>query len=277
MGPQPEPVAADAKIRRAIGHLNEFNAMEASWHAEGPHHVEVVDDPDGADRDRWVYRAVGRTLPAVDLGMVLGDAVHNLRSALDHLVWRLVHANDPSSAGKNTSFPAFRDPGSRTAAEVRSLVERCAKGASKPVREELASLEPFEGGRHELLWALNYLDIVDKHRVLLTAAGAVRQVEVDYGGVMDRLAEGLGFPAGQGAMPDLRIGINQAETTFPVIDGTVLFSASPKGHFAGNEVAFPIFVALGEPDPLRGHPAGETIARLVGAVREVVATLRVHL
>lgn len=48
----------------------------------------------------------GRVLhpPPLRLGVIVGDLVHNVRSALDHLVWQLVLANaqQPTRA---TQFP----------------------------------------------------------------------------------------------------------------------------------------------------------------------------
>lgn len=42
-----------------------------------------------------------------------------------------------------------------------------------------ARLEPWETGRDSLLWAIHELDRVDKHRLLLSVAGALTGIGLD--------------------------------------------------------------------------------------------------
>src|SRR5262249_18777159 len=76
------------KVERAIHHLIELRG-EIARIESGPY--ELVEVRDGATGDRtWVLRAddaAQHLLGWSMYGVIVGDFVHNLRSALDHAVW----------------------------------------------------------------------------------------------------------------------------------------------------------------------------------------------
>jgi hypothetical protein len=80
-----------AKIRRAETHLGEFDREWKLWLKSNPY--AVLDYPN-ADKTEWtfhVHRFNEAVKPESDtFGIVVGDYVHALRSALDQLVWKLV-------------------------------------------------------------------------------------------------------------------------------------------------------------------------------------------
>jgi hypothetical protein len=70
-------------------------------------HFRIRDEQDSETLEH-TYRFIDAdSFPREIVGHV-GDALHNLRSSLDHLVWRLVIANGKKPCRKN-SFPIF-DP-----------------------------------------------------------------------------------------------------------------------------------------------------------------------
>jgi hypothetical protein len=111
--------------------------------------------------------------PVPDNFMVpLGDCVHNLRSALDHLACHLVRVSHGTSPDK-ASFPVWS----------REFRTNPCTGAEEPclqldvtpaIRERIDAIQPYKGtDTGERLRLLHKLDIVDKHRgQLLTAAAA---------------------------------------------------------------------------------------------------------
>lgn len=96
-----------AKIGRAEKHLKEFEAERVKWRESSPYailpyingnqwtaRVHRIDTKVKAERDVW--------------GLIIGDYVHALRSALDHLIWQLVTvANGITPTEKTESSIAF--------------------------------------------------------------------------------------------------------------------------------------------------------------------------
>jgi len=105
-----------------------------------------------------------------DLSLIVGDAVHNLRSALD-LAWNTlidILQNERSipveSPKKSRKFPVM---------ETRVGVENALNGIKVktlcPSLFELivSDIQPYEAGQAGVIFALHNLDISDKHLVLL--------------------------------------------------------------------------------------------------------------
>jgi hypothetical protein len=92
--------------------------------------------------------------------LIVGDLVTCLRASLDHLVWVLAALKRPYP--KNTEFPILDAPNER-------FMRRCTKGVPTEARRIIVSLQPYLGRQPEairshLLWRLNKLCNVDKHR-----------------------------------------------------------------------------------------------------------------
>src|SRR5215470_7381865 len=77
------------KVERATHHLIELRS-EIARVESGPYELVEV-------RDEATEHLLGLSM----YGVIIGDFVHNLRSALDHAVWKLA---DPPIIGK-TAFP----------------------------------------------------------------------------------------------------------------------------------------------------------------------------
>jgi hypothetical protein len=100
-----------------------------------------------------------------EIRLKLGDAVHNLRSTLDHLVCALVSAADPSNDCGYTSFPIFDTPEA-----YQTTVRSKVPSLREPLYEVFDRIQPYKDGSGHNLWKLHKLDIFDKHRLLLSVA-----------------------------------------------------------------------------------------------------------
>src|SRR6266481_8747888 len=99
----PTVASFEMKLIRADEHLKALNHEVADFLQVGPYEVVTEKDiPAGTLRARVVYRQDPRDL----LLMLIGDVLHNLRSALDHSAWSLAGAK----ANSGTEFPIFTDP-----------------------------------------------------------------------------------------------------------------------------------------------------------------------
>jgi hypothetical protein len=101
-----------------------------------------------------------------DLLAMAGDVLHNLRSALDHLVYHLALVADPDASDDVLRKVAF--PIGKSLEDYRTLRTRKMEGVieSRAV-EFIDSLKPYKSG-NEALWRLNEANNIDKHRKLIS-------------------------------------------------------------------------------------------------------------
>jgi hypothetical protein len=130
-------------------------------------------------------------------GLLLGDIVHNLRSALDHIVWDLTirHRGQMppyplETDWRGIEFPIFlekpyflygnkRSPSNH--AEPRGSGLYKIRGVDPGLRTCFQRLQPFRDRqrryRHPLM-VLHELDLIDKHRTIPVVASVVIPLEV---------------------------------------------------------------------------------------------------
>lgn len=156
-----------AKIARAGTHLAQLGVAFASFSETEPkpYMLDNVVNPATGLREKVVLRA--DPLPP-EIPLIIGDAVHNLRSALDHLMRQLVIASGrrPSDGPGGTMFRIWK--GSAAYSSGRASV---ATTITSDALDVLDAVKPYKGGNANL-WMLHELDVIDKHRLILTAAAA---------------------------------------------------------------------------------------------------------
>jgi hypothetical protein len=143
----------EEKIRRfADGKLYSFTIevdKESSWHSVTIH--------------------IHRPMPLL-WGAIVGDIVHNLRSALDHLIWQIVRGRG-NIPGKWNEFPLYD-----SRSEFERKVERpflagkrsALRGVSHQTFARIEILQPYhapDSSRHGL-GILHALSNTDKHRLV---------------------------------------------------------------------------------------------------------------
>lgn len=110
------------------------------------------------------------------LSVVVGDVIHNMRSALDHLAWQLVilDGGQPTEA---TQFPIHASP---TNAKGSPRTVTIQPGISdRRILDALVEVQPFSEAKYghdpktSALWIVHRLNIIDKHRLLVTIAHTV--------------------------------------------------------------------------------------------------------
>ncbi|HME56798.1 MAG TPA: hypothetical protein VKF63_00550, partial [Terracidiphilus sp.] len=106
---------------------------------------------------------------------IAGDALQNLRTALDYMAHGLVIAND-GKVTSDTSFPILKgDIGSEV---YKPAFDRKVDGMRGDVIEKIKSLKPYKGG-DDILWRLHAMNIRDKHRLLVAGGCAVSTFKPD--------------------------------------------------------------------------------------------------
>jgi hypothetical protein len=167
------------KLNRARLHYSSLQIEIAAWFQRRPYGVFGEFEP---KTSRYVFRI--RMFEGVPegWGVLIGDIVHNARSALDHLAWQLVIVGGGTPT-KSTVFPILENP---FAWQGGSGVGRLAGAHS----EHIALVESFQpyhradlygwswlgSARADPLALLAHLDNTDKHRVLIPTPVAVQSV-----------------------------------------------------------------------------------------------------
>lgn len=101
-------------------------------------------------------------------GLLVGDAVHNMRSALDHLVYALairVTGQDPPPDFNRLQYVVVDDP-SHWEGQLRHL-----KPLNDEMRELIESVQPYKASpldrmKYDVLRWLREIDDADKHRAI---------------------------------------------------------------------------------------------------------------
>ena len=153
--------SAEAKLARADRHIAALAAMN---HDVARRCADSVTAGQDVDAGEYVY-SVGQ-LPTVpdEYSVTLGDAVHNLRTALDHLARSIVlNENlEPKDRPGGTMFPT------RHQRQAKPLVTPTPSDAALAVVD---MLQPYNDAhpKRSPLYLLSELDNIDKHRQLLVA------------------------------------------------------------------------------------------------------------
>ncbi len=150
------------KIERAERHIRDLQRAIDAFNARHPYPYVVQDDAERGSRD--ITFEVRETIPD-ELGLIAGDAIHNLRSALDIMLCDVAAMHgDPS---REIRFP-FRDDANELEAHILKKIKRLPVKVIDVIRK----LKPSkaQNGGNNLLRALHDLDITDKHRLIVTTA-----------------------------------------------------------------------------------------------------------
>ena len=155
--------SAHVKLARARRHIDALAEMAADYLSQKPIVMVLATSPDERQQHMaviWRLKIPGETYA------VLGDAVHNLRAALDVMINDVVSL----TGGQPTSATAFPFAGS--AESLGKGIRSKMAGASEAARDKVRRLRPYVGGNLPLR-ALHDLDIRDKHSTALDVVGNV--------------------------------------------------------------------------------------------------------
>ena len=153
-----------SKVGRADKHIHDFKLAAIRFMETSPYEIVAETDLDARKR---IYTVTIVTPIPPQIRLIAGDAVQNLRSALDYLACTLVRitGTEPS---KQVCFPITESE--PLTQEQLAAFARNVKGMRQGAVDAIQRIKPYKGG-DDALWRLYRLNIIDKHR-LLTAAGA---------------------------------------------------------------------------------------------------------
>ncbi|MBA5865836.1 MAG: hypothetical protein GDA67_03955 [Nitrospira sp. CR1.3] len=257
------------KVDRAKEHLATISADLRAYLDSKPYAVGAKRAP---DTRRLIYSVAGVRPTPLRISAVLGDAIHNLRSALDHLAYQLVWVGSGKKPSSHVYFP-IADDRARYIEQRRQQL----KGATPTAIATLDALMPYKGG-NDALWRLHKLNNVDKHRVLLTAGSAFRSVNI--GAHMSReMQKHLASPPMAdkfSGMPAVDLFLRPADRLFPLKTGDELLIDGPDAEM-NDKLEFRFEVAFGEQDIAFGDPIVETLTSMVQLVEDILPKFEPHL
>lgn len=120
------------------------------------------------ERSSYIFWLQDLEQPPLLWGALLGEAIHNLRSALDHLAWQLIKRNRRPK-GK-PGYPILcTEPHEGFAAWARGSSSHPGMlfGAGQDAIALIEGTQPYHGGDCRLLRVLDRLWSADKHRFLI--------------------------------------------------------------------------------------------------------------
>jgi len=146
---------ARLKIQRANKHISDIQSIVLSL---PDRYVSSVETDPRTRGQSIKHECPGIDETLVELSLIAGDAIHNLRASLDY-AWVEIFQHLRLPVTKYTRFP-FRD--TAEALEGALFERKLNTIASEFFNCMVTTIKPYPGG-DDLLCALHELDITDKH------------------------------------------------------------------------------------------------------------------
>ena len=171
--------AITAKLERANEHILDVKQQVRTYLSTPPGPYTITSKLDD-DRSTYRFYASGDPRPPLKIAIVAGEAIHQLRASLDHLVVALAKTNKGKPPFKSLQFPVC----SKREKFKKAIAEGKIKGVSKSAFRRIVRTQPYhlDAPTEHTLWAIHDFDIRDKHQLLLITTVAARlgqSIEVD--------------------------------------------------------------------------------------------------
>ena len=235
---------ARLKIDRANKHIEEIKTAVLCLHEA---YISVIESDANTGGHSIKYKCPDLEDRLLQIALMTGDAVHNLRTALDY-AWI---ATIDSLRLPQTRYTKF--PFTETLKMLQDqLAERQINTANPILFEKLtADIKPYRAGNLHL-WALHSLDITDKHKLLLPL--------VNYAG-----ADGIRVEDEHGTVHPIELMPRTGGTNVMFLDFLPNIKIKEKGHIAAS--------ILFDEGPMGGFPIPEELLTLSYSAFSVIESL----
>lgn len=173
--------SAGRKLARGIEHVNTLRRETGAFENAEAYVLETEREIRSDEEVSYRCVAVQRVAPPDHWPLLAGEAIHNLRSALESAVYAA------SDGANGTGFPIFTNP-REFKKNGRPLIAR----TPKPVRALIEARQPYNARESSPAWdalvQLRVLSNRDKHRELSAVAAAVEFPYVGTGEGADDFA-----------------------------------------------------------------------------------------
>jgi hypothetical protein len=250
------------KISYAKAEIDRLRSVEEIFF-QNTHYSVIRAEIDSVSGNQ-IYRVkVDGYPPSLDWGISIGEIVHNLRSALNHLVYQLAFlnsANEPKAIARDRKlqFPICIDPDEFRRRGINRIKLLCSEHKTTVER-----LQPYSGssslalktvnlsqwsGRNSPLYWLEEINNADKHRIIQVAGPKAVGVGVGYWGKKSPIISG-------GTIQMLE-------------DGAIFSSAEPNRHV---DINITPFIAFADGcDAVRGQVMNPILDKIATTVAEII-------
>lgn len=242
-----------AKVDRALEHVKALDDWHDGWTKTQPY--SLTPNLDAQGRANSFNFRITNPIP-VSTGLIIGDIIHNLRTALDHLAGAVAVKN--GNTARRTYFVIVHDV-SILPSQLCKKMGDCPESFRDFVRDQ----HPYKGG-NDALYALHQIDILDKHQAIIPAGvGIDVKVGADRGfyGIFDfsKVKEKIRVPLPQG-QSFIKSGETKLEfgTAFYFPDKTKI------------EASVTPAIVFGEETPIPGYEVRSALMRMLEAVYSII-------
>jgi hypothetical protein len=151
------------KIKRANHHIANLEPAFQAFRDNDPYTIRREHDAD-AQKLSFFFANCKPLDP--DIPILIGEALYQLRSSLDYLVWQLFEEKSLTPLPKS-GFPIMT-----TAQGYKARSGAMIKGIATSAVDRIEKLQPFHSTKPHTehpLWVLQELNNADKHRLLIVA------------------------------------------------------------------------------------------------------------
>jgi hypothetical protein len=255
------------KVERAKCHITDLKEMLRAFFAENSY--RIVTDRDTQTGEN-VFRVIREKPMPAKASAILGDIVHNLRAALDHLISDLVRANGRRPNGSN-EFPI-----QQKAKNFKTHPTAKIAGVSAKAERLITRLKPYEAGNPSL-WKLHMLDVLDKHAGIIPVAAATLQIRAAPAiPRLFRAPDGAvtfgGLPGWEpvmtwGGVPD------SFRSVLLTKENVEVYRSAPALQ---ENVQVALTIAFGQGQICEGEPVVETLERYADLVERILSVFERH-
>jgi hypothetical protein len=146
---------ARLKIERGERHIREYVQTIIAFLKTDFCKVTIEDDSETGD---YLVKVDATASYPPELPTIIGDAVHNLRTALDYVIVDFTGINPDW-----ITLPAARERHELEASERYKAIRRDLPDFADFILDEI---QPYAGGKFKV-WELGKLDSIDKHKLLI--------------------------------------------------------------------------------------------------------------
>ncbi len=194
-----------------------------------------------------------------EIALITGDIIQNLRSALDHLAYKLFTVGSGNgTSGSHIYFPIAdnfaqyeRDKGGKT------------RGIAQQAKDVIDTIRPYHGG-NDTLWKIHKLNIIDKHRLLVTLGSAYSSMDIGAD-----VVESFKRTFPDRKIPAMPFFVKPADNLFPLKAEDELFSDLPDAKPIPN-LQFKFDIVIHEPGIAEGEPLIEMLQAMIDSVHSLV-------
>jgi hypothetical protein len=248
------------KPNRAKKHIIELSQAIDAFMASNPYVVRSDDNAETGERTYYVYFV--KKIPP-DFPALIGDVIHNLGSALDHLAYHLVSIGPPGiERTRQVYFPFFE-----SAAKYKAKKMGKIQGMGQPAIDAIDGIEPYPRGNGWALWDMHTMHNRDKHRLLIPAWGSLVAHSIpksDRPGI--ERAMSAKFPGG--LPPGFLTMASSPDGAIFLQDGGKLLTLPITE--VEDHMDFRINIAFGEPENVRGKEVISTLDNMHRIVMQAI-------